>query len=147
MFDGLKSNQTSYEPYKYILQDTGSIYIGAKFSYKELLENENTGFKLKAIISQYLLKEADSENTLESQLYFLEQGNFIFETLLQLKVRVKVQAQVEKRNIFGKTKVKYQEKVYTLKELTDINLARKKASGMVITEMIISKLALMGFTV
>lgn len=147
MFEGLKNSQTLYEPYKYILQDTGSIYIGAKFSYRELLENESTSFKLKAIISQYLLKEADPENTLESQLYFLEEGNFIFDTLMQLKVKVKVQILVEKKNLFGKTVSKYREKVYSLKELTDINLARKKAGGLVITEMIISKLALMSFTV
>ena len=147
MFDGLKNSQTSYEPYKYILQDTGNIFIGAKFSYRELLENEAVSFKLKAIISQYILKEADPENTIESQLYFLEEGNFIFDTLMQLKVKVKSQVQVEKKTLFGKTKIRYQEKTYSLKELTEINLAKKKACGMVITEMIISKLALMSFTV
>lgn len=147
MFDNLKGSSTTYEPYKYILQDTGHVYIGAKFSYEELLLNEGMSFKLKSIISHYILKEADPRNTLESELYYLEEGSFIFETLMQLKVKVKAQVQVEKKGLLGKTRLKYCERVYSLKELTDINLARKKAAGMVITEMIVSKLALMSFTV
>lgn len=36
----MKGNVTQYEDFKYILQDTGNIYLGARFSYEELLEQE-----------------------------------------------------------------------------------------------------------
>ena len=64
-----------------------------------------------------------------------------------MKARVKVQVQVEKKSLFGKSKINYQEKILTLKELSDINLARKKTSGLIINEIILSKLGMMTFSV
>ncbi len=146
MPDSIKRGTTTYEPYKHIMQDTGSLYIGAKSSYRELTDNDDLNFKMKAIIKQYILKEADPENTIESQLYYLEQGTFIYEVYSQLKVKVKTQVLTQKKSLFNKNRMVYKEKIYTLNELTDINLAKKKGMGMVITEIIISKLALMSFT-
>lgn len=146
MFDSLKNSKISYEPYKYIMQDTGSLYIGAKFSYDELVNNETLSFKMKAIISQYILKETDPATTLESHMYYMESGTFVYNTYEQLKVRVKAQVLQEKKSLFGKKSSHYVEKVYSLKELADTNLAKKKGAGMVITEIVISKLALMSFT-
>ena len=33
----IRENVTQYEDFKYVLQDSGSIYLGAKFTYEELL--------------------------------------------------------------------------------------------------------------
>ena len=143
----IKGNVTQYEDFKYVMQDTGSIYVGAKYAYEEFLEAEAVPFKLKAILTHYILKEASPQTTLESEFYYLEPGTFLYETWKQLKVRVKVQVQVEKKSLFGKKRMEYQEKILTLKELTEMNLARKKASGLLITEIILSKLGMMTFSV
>ena len=142
-----KGNVTQYEDFKYVLQDTGNIYLGARFSYEELLEHEMVPFKLKTILTHYVLKEASPDTTLESQFYYLEKDTFLYETFKQLKVRVKVQKQVEKKGLSGKTKIEYREEIIPMQELTEINLARKKASGILIREIIISKLGLMTFSV
>lgn len=133
--------------FKYVMIDTGNLYLGAKFTFRELLEQEMLPFKMKAIISHYLLKETDQENTLESQLYYLEKGNFLYDTLIQLKVKVKVTMPVEKKSLTGKSKSRYIEEIFPLAQLADMNLARKKAAGIMIQEMIIPKLALMSFCV
>ena len=138
---------TQYEDFKYVLQDTGSISIGAKYTYKELMENELVPFKLKAIMEHYMFKEADPETTLESEFYYLEAGTFLYEVFSQMKIKVKVQQQEEVKSLFGKKKLLYKEKLLSLKELTDLNLAKKKASGMIIREIVISKLGLMTFSV
>ena len=143
----IKGNVTQYEDFKYVMQDTGSIYVGAKYAYEELREAEAGPVKLKAILTHYILKEASPQTTLESEFYYLEPGTFLYETWKQLKVRVKVQVQVEKKSLFGKKRMEYQEKILTLKELTEMNLARKKASGLLITEIILSKLGMMTFSV
>jgi len=143
----LKGRMTQYEDFKYVLQDVGSLYLGAKYSYEELLEAEAVPFKLKAILTHYVLKEASPDTTLESQFYYIEQNTFLYETFLQLKVKVKAQIQVEKKNIFGKTRIEYQEQIFSLKELSEMNLARKKASGLIIREIIISKLGMMTFSI
>ncbi len=142
-----EKNATRYEDFKYVLQDTGNLYLGAGFSYEELVEAEMVPFKLKAILSHYILKESSPDTTLESEFYYLKEDTFLYETYRQLKVKVKGQVQAEKRSLLGKISLVYQEKVFTLPELTAMNLARKKASGMLIREIIISKLGMMTFSI
>ena len=121
--------------FKYVMQDTGNIYIGARLTYAELMDQEMLPFKMKTIIQHYFLKETSLETTLES------------ETFAQLRIKVKVNVLTEKKSLFGKKKMVYTEKILTLKELTEMNLARKKASGMIIREIIVSKLGLMTFSI
>lgn len=133
--------------FKYVIMDTGNIYIGARFSYKELLTQEMLPFKLKTILNRYILKEANPDTTLESEFYYMKKDTFLYDTFCQLKVKVKVNVLVEKKTLFGKTGSQYEEKILKLKELTEINLAKKKASGMIVREIIVSKLGLMTFGV
>lgn len=135
------------EDFKYVMADAGNLYLGARFTYEELMNQEMVPFKLKTIISRYVLKETTPDTSLESQFYYLDEGTFLYETFNQLRIKIKVNMQVEKKSLFGKVSCKYEERVLTLKELTDINLARKKASGMIIREVIISKLGLMTFSI
>ena len=143
----IRENTTRYEDYKYVMQDAGNLYIGAKYSYEELLEQEMIPFKLKTILIRYVLTEASPETTLESQFYYLEENDFLYEAYKQLKVRVKPQVQIEKKTLSGKTRMEYKEKIFTLQELVQMNLARKKASGMIVMEIIVSKLGMMVFSV
>lgn len=147
MTDESRQDMLQDNDFKYVMADAGSIYLGARFSFRDLMEQEMVPFKLKAIMTHYILKEVDQDNTLESQFYYLESGNFLYETLRQLKLKVKVNVQEEKKTLFGKTKFVYVEKILSLKELTEMNLAKKKASGMIIREIIVPKLALMTFSV
>lgn len=133
--------------FKYVMQDTGNIYIGARLTYAELMDQEMLPFKMKTIIQHYFLKETSLETTLESEFYYLEKSSFLYETFAQLRIKVKVNVLTEKKSLFGKKKMVYTEKILTLKELTEMNLARKKASGMIIREIIVSKLGLMTFSV
>ncbi|NBI91305.1 hypothetical protein D3Z45_12190 [Lachnospiraceae bacterium] len=133
--------------FKYILQDAGAIYLGARYSYGELLEEDMVAFKLKTIISHYILKDVDSASTLESHFYYMTQESFSYQTFRELKVKIKVSLPEEKRSLTGKVKHIYKDKIYTLKELAEINLARKKQLGLIIREIVISKLGLMSFTV
>lgn len=143
----ITGNVSGYEDFKYVMQDTGNLYLGAKYTYEELLAAEMTPFKLKAIINHYVLKETSPETTLESQFYYLDRDSFLYEVFYQLKIKVKVQIQTEKKSIFGKEKIRYEEQILSLKDLTNMNLAKKKASGVIIREIIISKLGMMTFSV
>lgn len=133
--------------FKYVMLDTGNIYLGAKYTFGDLMEHEMVPFKLKAILTHYILKEADTETSLESQFYYMEEGNFLFETFVQLRTKVKVNILVEKKKLFKKSKMQYVEKIFTLREFAAMNLAKKKASGVIVSEIIISKLGMMTFSV
>lgn len=129
------------------MQDAGTIYLGARFSYAEILEQEMVSFKYKSIVQHYILKDTDPETTLESQLYYMTWDQFSYKTYLQLKAKVKVSVLTQKKSLFGKEKVGYENKVMKLDEIVGMNLAQKKKCGMIIHELVLSKLALMGFSV
>lgn len=139
--------ETENRDYKYFMQDTGSIYLGAKLSYAEILQDEMVNFKFKSIVEHYIFKDTDPETTLESHFYYMTREQFSYRTYEQLKAKVKVSVLTEKKNLFGKVRTGYETKLLRLSELVDMNLAQKKTKGVVIQELALSKLALMGFSV
>lgn len=138
--------QNQDNDFKYVMLDVGNLYLGARFSFGELLEEEMVPFKMKAILTHYILKEADAETTLESQFYYMEKGTFLYDTFIQLRTKVKVNILTEKKSLFRGKKQVYEEKILSLKELAEMNLARKKAAGVIIREIVISKLGMMTFS-
>ena len=56
---------------------------------------------------------------------------------------MKISIQEERKSLFGKKRKGYVTKVMPLSEFADMNLARKKAGGVVVQELALSKLALM----
>ena len=47
--------------FKYYMQDVGSLYLGARYSYEEMMENEMVPFKLKSIIEHYIMKDTEAQ--------------------------------------------------------------------------------------
>lgn len=141
----MEMTRKTYDDYKYVLQDTGSISFGAKYSYAELLHEEDVPFKFKVIVERYLSRDLDPSTTLESHLYHMTREGFPYECFLQLKAKVKINLMREKKSLSGRMKKEYTTQVMTLKEFASKDLAWKKEQGVFIQELIISKLALMTF--
>ena len=131
--------------YKYTMADYSNIYLGAKFTYRDVLEHPDVNFKLKAIIERYFLNDLDPDTTLESHFYYMKKDEFAAKTYEQLKVKVKFNILEEKKGLFGKSKNVYVSKTLPIRKFMEINLAKKKAGGVVISEIAFPKFALMGF--
>lgn len=142
-----KSAPAVYEDFKYMLQDVNRIYIGAKYTYRELMEHPETAFKFKSVIEHYLLKEGDPDTSLESDFYYMEPESFSYRTYEQLKVKCKISILTEKSGRGGRKERAYREQTVSLQELAAIPLAQKKRDGIVVQEIILSKLALVSFVV
>lgn len=131
--------------YKYTMVDYSNIYLGAKFSYGEVIEHPDVNFKLKAIIERYFLKDLDPDTTLESHFYYMTPEEFAAKTYIQLKVKVKFNVLEEKKSLFGKKEMKYTTKILPIRKFMEMNPAKKKAGGVVIQEIAFPKMALLGF--
>lgn len=142
-----KSSVAIYEDFKYMLQDVSRIYIGAKYTYRELMQNPEAAFKWKSVIECYLLKETDPDTSLESDFYYMEPESFSYRTYEQLKAKLKISVLVEKQGKQGQTERVYREKVVSVEELVKMPLAQKKKDGIVVQELILSKLALVSFVI
>lgn len=138
--------KTTYESYKYTLQDTSRLYVGAKYTFAEILENEDILFKFRLATESYILKEdgVSPEDTLETHLYYLSPDAFLVKIYDRLKAKIKVNVIEEKKNLFGKRKKQYVTKTLSIKELVAMMPEEKQAQGLVIQELCVSKLALAG---
>ena len=129
------------------MADYSNIYLGAKFTYRDVMEHADVSFKIKAIMENYILKDLDQDTSLESHFYYMKPEEFAAKTYVQLKTRVKFNILEEKKQLFGKKKTVYVTKIMPFHKFMEINLAKKKAGGVVIQEIIFPKLSLLGFPV
>lgn len=133
-----------YSDYKYIMQDVSTIYLGAKYTYEELTEENDIPFKVKSLVNRYIKPELEGENlTLESHFYYMEPKGFAFQTYLQMKTMVKISIIEEKRGFGGKIKKVYNTRTMKLKDFVKISPSEKEKQGIMIQEISFSKLALM----
>ena len=136
--------KTLYEDFKYSIQDTSRVYVGCKYTFEELLDEEDLLFKFRLVVERYILPEADPRDTLESHLYYLAPESFTVKIYRRLKASVRVGVIEEKKGLFGKPgKRQYMSRMLSIDEFVNIPLAQKERQGMVVQELSVSKLALM----
>lgn len=143
---GIMTKQT-YEDYKYVMLDTAFLYLGAKYSYGELLDNQDVPFKLRTIVERYILPDMDADTTLESHFYYMKEKDFSCRTYLQLKAKVKCNVLTEKKGLLGKRGTRYATKVFPLAELVKMPPQEKERQGLFVQEIILNKLAMMTFNI
>ncbi|MBR6380749.1 MAG: hypothetical protein IKS07_03615 [Lachnospiraceae bacterium] len=134
---------TTYEDYKYYLQETSSFYVGSKYTLQEITENEEINFKFRKVIAESVIPKADPEDTLETLLYYLTPDSFVYQIMKQMKAGVRVSVLRKKKNLFGKETEVYESKYITIEELVSMSKEEKEAKGLFIQELKGSKLALL----
>lgn len=138
-------HKTVYEDYKYSIQDVGRIYVGSKYTFGELLDEEEIPFKFRLVMSRYILPEADLEDTLETHLYYLAPESFLVKIYRQMKAKVRVNVLEEKKpGLRGEAGAvrQYVTRQFTVEELAGVSPGEKERKGYVIQELSVSKLAL-----
>lgn len=56
------------QDFKYVIQDLTNVYIGARYTYEEMLEDDNVPHKLKEVIVRILLTEVAPDTTPENHI-------------------------------------------------------------------------------
>lgn len=137
--------KTTYDDYKYCMQDGSSLYVGTKFTLGELVMREDVIFKFCLVMERYILPEADREDTLETHLYYLPKDSFLVRIYKKLNAKVKVNLIEEKKSFGGKMQKKYVTKVMSVEQLAAMSVEEKEQKGVIVSELSVSKLALMMF--
>jgi hypothetical protein len=138
------NNIVNEDDFKYYMQDIERYYFGARYNYNELLNNEMVPFKFKSIITKYLKDEVDIDSTtLESHFYYMNKEGFDYKVYKQLRTRVRTSIYKNK----DKKDKGFKEKLYTIEQLVKISPEEKEEQGMLIREVVVSKLALFGFQI
>ncbi|MBQ8247242.1 MAG: hypothetical protein IJZ42_08920 [Lachnospiraceae bacterium] len=132
---------TNERDFKYVMQDTSHVFMGGRMTYEDMMTYEEVPFKIKAIVNKYF--SGKEEAGLAETLRILEQEDFRYQVLKQLKIKIKAGTYQMKKNLFGKEEKRYVSKVYHLDEYLQIANVEKE---LVTEEFVISKLALMAFS-
>ncbi len=128
--------------FKYTIQDTSRIYLGARMTFEDMMTWEDVPFKWKTILNHYFTNKG--QDSLTETLKSLTKEDFRYQVLEQLKFKIKAGTYEEKKNLFGKVSTQYTSKMYSLGEyLTFIG----EKEQVITEEFIISKLALMAFSI
>ncbi len=129
--------------FKYVIQDTSHLYLGARMSFQEMLAWEDVPFKMKSIIHKHFLEEGKEETGFADALAGLTEKSFTYQVCKQLRLKVKAGIYQTKINRKGEEKRKYVSKMYSLDEY----LKLIEGTQEVVTEEIsVSKLALLAFS-
>lgn len=132
---------TNERDFKYVMQDTSHVFMGGRMTYEDMMVWEDTPFKIKAIINKYFMGKG--ENGLAETITVLQQDDFRYQILKQLKIKIKAGIYQTKKNFLGREEEKYVSKVYALDEYMKLSDDEKKP---ITEEFIFSKLALMAFS-
>ena len=133
--------------FKYIMQDLYRLYFGAKCSYREILESDETYTRFKALCRHYLITEVDQDTTLESHLYYMEPEDKAAEVYTGLGTRVKLSLPTVKKGLMGREQRVFKEEIWKIEDLMALSAQQKQFRGIVISEVQIPKRKLREYTI
>lgn len=125
--------------YKYVLQDVTKLYIGAKLTYQEMMDRDEISFKLKAILSHYMLKEVAPDTTPENHIFYLKENDLSYMVYSQLKAKFKMDFPI----LSKKGTWKYKSEYHTVDEIIHNQQWQEQKDKIIIEEMVISKMHIM----
>lgn len=128
--------------FKYVMDDLYSISLGVRYTYEEVIENLDISVKFRNICRQVFESEVDGNTTIESHLYYLDPKSYSCRIYDHLKAKVTVEV-IDPKKTKEDGSPLYREMKIPVKELAGITPETKKAMGMVLHELTISKVGLM----
>nr|WP_325239788.1 hypothetical protein [uncultured Oscillibacter sp.] len=125
--------------FKYVMQDVSKVYIGAKYTYQEMMDTDEIPFKLKAILSHYILKEVAGDTTPENHIFYIKDTDLSYLVYKQMKARFKLDFPVRS----PKGTWQYRSEYHTIEEIAGNAAWKEKQDEIVVEEMVLTKLHMM----
>ncbi len=122
--------------FKYVMQDVSRVYIGAKYTYREMMDSDEIPFKLKAILSHYILKEVAEDTTPENHIFYIRDTDLSYMVYRQLRARFQMDFPVLSR----KGTWQYRREYHTIDEIIRHTEWKSKQDEIVVGEMVLTKL-------
>lgn len=131
--------QEQNHDFQYVMQDVSRVYIGAKYTYQELMGLDEVPFKLKAILSHYILKEVAGDTTLENHIFYMKDTDLSYMVYHQMKASFKLDFPV----LSKKGTWQYKSAYHTIEEIVHNEEWQKNKDQIVVEEMMLSKMRIM----
>ena len=127
--------------FKYVMHDMTNLYIGAKYSYDELLVSDDVPFKLKTLISRFILREVAGSTTIENHIFYLKETDMSYQIFKEMKAKFRLSVWKDEKD--GVKKPGYKSETYRITEIIGNEELMRKKDITIVEEMHITKLRLM----
>lgn len=137
----------SNQDFKYVIQDFSNVYLGARLTYEELTQKEDTPQRLKSAVYRYLFENGLKETRICDSLIQVQKDSPEYLIYTQLRAKVRVITPVTKLDRKGKQHVEYLTQTYEFKDFIELRNKEGKVSANQISEITFLKLHLMSLAV
>lgn len=138
------------QDFKYAIEDLTNVYIGARWSYAEMLDQADIPHKFKIIVSRIILTEVAQDTTPENHIFYMTKDSGSYRAYKQMKARFRMSVwrdASERTAKRGKAKSGYESREYPIDEIIDSVELHRKKDTIIVEEIHISKLGLAGVVV
>lgn len=132
------------QDFKYVLHDLTNIYIGAKYSYKELVDLDDLPFRFRMNLSNFILQYIDENMTLEDHILNMKADETAYKIYKQIRAKVKLNIYSE--DAFGKNKAGYVQMECKIQDIVEGEMAKvieENTQTVFVEEMHITTLGLL----
>lgn len=102
------SNETANMDFKYVLQDFNNVYIGARLTFAELCEQDDTPQRLRTAVFQYVIPEVGEEIRICDALSSMTKDSKLAMVLKQLRCKIKTVKPKIKVDKKGRSRTEYE---------------------------------------
>ena len=125
--------------YKHVLQDMTNLYIGGKLSYSEIMNIDEIPFKLKCILSQYILKEIAGDTTIENHIFFIKPEDMAYMIYKKMKIKFRLY-------VFDENKKSYVAHEYRIEDIVGNEYLHEHMNTIFVEEMHIYKINMLAIS-
>ena len=127
--------------FKYVMHDLTNLYIGARYSYEELLILDEVPFKLKTLISRFIIREVADTTKIEDHIFYMKETDMSYQIYKQIKAKFRLNVWKDERD--GVKTPGYKSMTYRITEILGNEELMRKKDTIIVEEVHITKLGLM----
>lgn len=135
--------QLGPDDYKYVIQDFSNVYVGANYTYGELVDSDDTPSRLADVVCRIFYREVDAQTKIADHLQAIKEDSACYMAFSQLRIQIKVTFVVNVQDKSGNCKEEYETKDYSLDAFMKEVRIQDNPDGYLIQELSFKKRHLM----
>ena len=125
--------------YKYVLQDFTNVYIGALFTFEELIASDDCPVRFKDFVIRVICKDGDRNMTISERLLEIKENDEVYSQLQKLKLKIKVTHLLKSLDKHGNEKNTYETKELSIEDFVKDDYVHDEPGEFLIQEISFKK--------
>ena len=125
--------------YKYVLQDFTNVYIGALFTFEELIASDDCPVRFKDFVIRVICKDGDRNMTISERLLEIKENDEVYSQLQKLRLKIKVTHLLKSLDKHGNEKDTYETKELSIEDFVKDDYVHDEPGEFLIQEISFKK--------